>query len=74
MVKHIVLAFLCLCLGTSTTFAQKSRSKKIFHFEAKSVRFSGDGVAGETYYFKPAFEAGFGIQYPITSRVSFTQS
>ncbi len=71
MVKHFVLPFLCICLCASMAFGQKSRSKKIFHFEAKSVRFSGDGVVGETYYFKPAFEAGFGIQYPITSRVSF---
>jgi hypothetical protein len=71
MVKQFALAFLCICLGAVTAFGQKNRSKKIFHFEAKSVRFTGDGVTGETYYFKPAFEAGFGIQYPITSRVSF---
>ncbi len=71
MVKYFVFAFLCFCLCTSTAFAQKSRSKKIFHIEAKSVRFYGDGVSGETYFFKPAFEAGLGIQYPLTSRVSF---
>jgi hypothetical protein len=55
----------------NTTFAQKNRSKKIFHIEAKSARFSGEGVGVETYYFKPAFEVGFGVQYPLTSRVSF---
>lgn len=71
MIKHLALSFLCICLLATPTFAQKNRSKKIFHFEAKSVRFNGDGVGGETYYFKPAFEAGFGIQYPLTSRVSF---
>lgn len=71
MVKHIIIACMCICLCTGKAFAQKNRSKKIFRFEAKSVRFNGDGVGGETYFFKPAFEAGFGIQYPITSRVSF---
>jgi len=71
MIKHIFLSFLCISLLANTTFAQKNRSKKIFHLEAKSVRFNGDGVSGETYFFKPAFEVGFGIQYPLTSRVSF---
>lgn len=71
MIKHFVLSFLCICLLVNASYAQKNRSKKIFHFEAKSVRFNGDGVGGETYFFKPAFELGFGLQYPLTSRVSF---
>jgi hypothetical protein len=71
MIKHLVCSLLCISLLVNTAFAQKNRSKKIFHIEAKSARFSGDGVGGETYFFKPAFEVGFGVQYPLTSRVSF---
>lgn len=71
MIKHLVFTFIGLCLLVNSVSAQKSRTKKIFHFEAKSARFSGDGVGGETYFFKPAFEVGFGIKYPLTSRVSF---
>lgn len=71
MNKHLVFTFLCLCLLANSVSAQKNRSKKIFHFEAKSARFNGDGVGGETYFFKPAFEVGFGLKYPLTSRVSF---
>ncbi len=71
MIKRLLYSFLFICLLATSVFAQKNRSKKIFHLEAKSVRFNGDGVGGETYYFKPAFEVGFGLQYPLTSRVSF---
>lgn len=71
MIKYLCFTFLCICLLVNSASAQKNRSKKIFHLEAKSVRFSGDGVGRETYFFKPAFEVGFGLQYPLTSRVSF---
>lgn len=71
MIKHLFCSFLCITLLVNTATAQKNRSKKIFHIEAKSARFNGDGVGGETYFFKPAFEVGFGLQYPLTSRVSF---
>ncbi len=71
MNKHLVFTFLCFCLLVNSVSAQKNRTKKIFHLEAKSARFSGEGVGGETYFFKPAFEVGFGLKYPLTSRVSF---
>jgi hypothetical protein len=71
MIKHFALSFLCFCLLVGPAYGQKNRSKKIFHFEAKSARFNGEGVGGETYFFKPTFEAGFGMHYPLTSRVSF---
>lgn len=71
MIKHVLISFLCICLSANLVTAQKNRSKKIFHFEAKSARFYGEGVGGETYFFKPTFEAGFGIKYPLTTRLSF---
>lgn len=71
MFKHIVLALFSFFFVSYAAMAQISRSKKIFHFEAKSTKFSGEGVAGETYSFKPAFELGLGIKYPLTTRVSF---
>lgn len=67
--KIILLPFLMFPL---CVLGQKYKPKKIFHIEAKSVRFSGDGTAGESYFFKPAFEVGLGLQYPLTARASFS--
>ena len=71
MIKKCSLSILVFLAIINAGFAQKYKSKKIFHLEAKSVRFTGDGIAGESYFFKPSIEAGLGIQYPLTSRVSF---
>ena len=67
--KSIFLVFL---LVPMCVLGQKYKPKKIFHLEAKSVRFSGDGTSVESYFFKPAVEVGIGLQYPITARASFS--
>ncbi|WP_164969626.1 outer membrane beta-barrel protein [Aquirufa rosea] len=51
--------------------AQVNKPKKIFHLAAKSVRFTGDGSAGEAFLFKPSVEVGFGMQFPINKQWSF---
>lgn len=67
--KSIFLFFILVPMGV---LGQKYKPKKIFHIEAKSVRFSGDGTSQESYFFKPAVEIGIGLQYPITARASFS--
>lgn len=67
--KSIFLFFILVPMGV---LGQKYKPKKIFHIEAKSVRFSGDGTSLESDFFKPAVEIGIGLQYPITARASFS--
>jgi hypothetical protein len=72
MLRQITLLFAVIIMCFGQISAQKYKTKKIFHLEAKSARFIGGGVAAESYFFKPSVELGFGIQYPLTSRVSFS--
>jgi hypothetical protein len=72
MLRQITLLTVAIFAFVGQVSAQKYKPKKIFHLEAKSARFVGSGVSNESYYFKPSLELGLGIQYPITSRVSFS--
>ena len=72
MSSYFKSIFLFILLVPMCVMGQKYKPKKIFHLEAKSVRFSGDGTSGESYFFKPAVELGIGLQYPITARASFS--
>jgi hypothetical protein len=72
MLRQITLLTVAILAFVGQVSAQKYKPKKIFHLEAKSARFVGSGVSNESYYFKPSLELGLGIQYPITSRVSFS--
>jgi hypothetical protein len=72
MSSHFKSIFLLFLMVPMCVLGQKYKPKKIFHIEAKSVRFSGDGASGESYFFKPAVELGLGLQYSITARASFS--
>ena len=72
MSSYLKSIFLIILLIPICVLGQKYKPKKIFHLEAKSVRFSGGGTGGESYFFKPAIELGIGLQYPITARASFS--
>lgn len=72
MLRQITLLTVVIFAFVGQVSAQKYKPKKIFHLEAKSARFVGSGVSNESYYFKPSLELGLGIQYPLTSRVSFS--
>jgi len=72
MSSYFKSIFLFFLLAPMCVLGQKYKPKKIFHLEAKSVRFSGDGTSKESYFFKPAVEIGIGLQYPITARASFS--
>ena len=72
MSSYFKSIFLFILLVPMCVMGQKYKPKKIFHLEAKSVRFSGEGTGGESYFFKPAVELGIGLQYPITARASFS--
>jgi hypothetical protein len=72
MLRQFTLLILAVFVFAGQVSGQKYKPKKIFHLEAKSARFVGSGVSNESYYFKPSLELGLGIQYPLTSRVSFS--